>query len=308
MLCWRAFLAFGCYSICVMGLIRLRAELRAIRDAIEELRTAIDNHSETVHAAEESRSKDYAIPKRLQVLVSHDEEIKEGEHKSYTAQENIKKWTKRAVIAASTYAFIAALQYWEMRIQTKQVAKQFEAQQRPWVDGGEIEFRQPVFLVYPDNPIQARTQVDVVVEIPTKNVGAAPALHVDAELSGTMTKEIAGPKTMDTMMEYACHLADGNSKQGGGALFPNSTPTKVEYPINIMVPFIEVTEIRRVWITICIAYSNTGSADQLHHTKIWAASWPIDGQPKEIRRTANPAIIYYTLPIAQWGIVKTQAD
>jgi hypothetical protein len=200
-----------------------------------------------------------------------------------------------------------------MRSQTKQVAKQFEAQQRPWVGGGgEIEFKQPEFLVYPDNPPQARMQFNVIVEIPIRNFGVAPALHVDTALSGTLTKQIAGPttgsQTMGTVMEYACHVADGNSRQAGGALFPNGTPTKVEYPISLGVPFIEVNEVRRVWITICTSYSGPGSTDRLHHTKIWAASWPIDGPPKEIRRIANPRGIYYTLPITQWGVVKTEAD
>ena len=252
-----------------MGLIRLRAELRAIRDAIEELRTAVDSHSETIRATEEAQ--EHAKRGREPVIVTFDDktvrETATQNQTQNTIQRGIRNWTMGAVLAASLYAAVAIVQWCEMRSQTKQVAKQFEAQQRPWVSGGEIEFKQPEFLVYPDNPPPTETQVNVTVVIPTKNFGVAPAFHIDVELSGTMTKQITspqtGPQTMDTMMEYACHLADGNSKQGGGALFPNSTPTKFEYPIALGVPFIKVTEVRRVWITICIAYSSNSFTERL---------------------------------------------
>jgi hypothetical protein len=295
-----------------MGLIRLRAELRAIRDAIDELRHAIKQHSETIHTAQEAEERSRRSRQPVPVVIALDDKTArdaQAEYdRQYRTQQSIRNWARGGVFAAIIYAAIAVFQWGEMRTQTKQVAKQFEAQQRPWISGGEIEFKQPEFLVYPDNPMPAKTQVNVTVEIPTKNFGVAPAFHVDVELSGTMTKQIAGPQTMDTMMELACHLADGNSKQGGGALFPNSTPTKFEIPVALGVPFIEVTEVRRVWITICIAYSSNGSTERLHHTKIWAASWPIDGQPTEIRRSTRPKVIYYTLPITQWGVVKTEAD
>ena len=52
--------------------------------------------------------------------------------------------TWAAVIAASIYAAIAALTYGEMRTQTKQIARQFQAQQRAWVGNGEIKVKDSI--------------------------------------------------------------------------------------------------------------------------------------------------------------------
>jgi hypothetical protein len=109
-------------------------------------------------------------------------------------------------------------------------------------------------------------------------------------------------------MEYACGLADGNAKSEGAVLFPNSPYTTLEWPAGIMVPFIQITEVHRVWIAICIAYSETTSGQELHHTKLWMASWPINGQPTEIRHTTQPTVVYYSLPITRWGVVRTETD
>jgi len=123
-----------------------------------------------------------------------------------------------------------------------------------------------------------------------------------------MTSQIAAPPTMDTMMESACGSSNSNTKRVGGVLFPNGPETRTELSENIMVPFIQVTDVHRVWLAMCIVYGSTSSTEQLHNTKIWMASWPITGQPTEIRRTAQPPVIYYSLPITNWGVIKTEAD
>src|ERR1700730_12065976 len=136
-----------------MGFFRLRLELRALRSAIEEFRHAIQDHSEAIHAASEAQRKSNPPGQPTPVVVSFDDktarDAKDEQNRQYGVQKSIRNWTKAAVIAATIYASIAALQWCEMRTQTKQVAKQFEAQQRPWISGGEIEFKQPLFLVYP---------------------------------------------------------------------------------------------------------------------------------------------------------------
>jgi hypothetical protein len=221
------------------------------------------------------------------------------------------KYKKADVAMVILTLAIAVAAFWSARIFQGQLTiarKTMEAQTRPWVGNGEIEIKQPMFLVYPDNPIQARTQVNFTIELPIKNVGNSPALHVEVGANGTMTKQIAAPPTMDAMMEYACGLADKNAKSVGQVLFPNSPYTTLEWPANIMVPFIQATEVHRVWITICIAYSGTTSDQQLHHTKLWMASWPINRQPTEIRHTTHPHIVYYSVPITRWGIIRTETD
>jgi len=226
--------------------------------------------------------------------------------KPFIASSNFWIATATVVIAIATgvYTIYARKQWQVMRRQLTEM----QIARRPWVGSGPLEFKQPVFLVYPDNPIEARTQVDVLVEIPIKNFGLAPAFHVDIELAATMTAQTAAPASIGTEMEFACHSADNNAKNGGEALFPNGPETSLEIPASIMVPFIQIAEIRRVWIAICVAYSDVAAGEKLHHTRILAASWPISGQPREIRRTTNPRVIYYSLPITQWGVVKTEAD
>jgi hypothetical protein len=91
---------------------------------------------------------------------------------------------------------IAVAAFWSACIFQGQLTvarKTMEAQTRPWVGNGEIEIKQPTFLVYPDNPIQARAQVDFTIELPIKNVGNSPAFHVEMGANGTMTEQIAAP-------------------------------------------------------------------------------------------------------------------
>ena len=223
--------------------------------------------------------------------------------------------SKRTEIITVVLTFgIAIAAFWSACIFQSQLTvarKTMEAQARPWVGGGKIEVKTATFLVYPTNPIQARTQVDLTIDIPTKNVGNSPAFHVDTEADGTMTGQIATSQPIDALMEYTCGRADANAKNKsiGGVLFPNSPETTLEWPESIGVPMLEITEVHRVWVVVCIAYSETTSVQQLHHTKIWMASWPINGQPTEIRRVTQPIIIiYYSLPIAGWVVTKTEAD
>lgn len=214
-----------------------------------------------------------------------------------------------AFIAAAIYAGISYRQMDLLHTANEQGRTQWETEHRPWVSTGEIRFqRPPVFLVYPDNPPPASTQISFVIEVPIKNVGLSPALHVETEMVGTMTKEIAAPPAMENMMERACGMADGNATRVGGMQFPNSPETVVERNENIAVP-VRVNEVQRIWLAICTAYTGTDSSERLHHTKIWLASWPIRGKPTEISRNRKPfQIIYYSLPIPSWGVVRTAAD
>jgi hypothetical protein len=230
-------------------------------------------------------------------------------------QESIKNATWAAFYAVVVYAVVTTLMWCSMREQNrltketiKQADTQWNAQNRPWVGNGEIGFKQPpVFLIYPQNGILGRTQFDFEPDIPIKNVGTAPAFHVYTSFVATVTKEIAAPPNLATMMETACQGADNTAKNVGGVLFPNSPETRTGFPEALEIP-LQLTEVRRIWINVCVAYSGRGSGEQPHHTKIWIASWPINGQPREIRRTTAPEVIYYTLPIPQWSVIKTETD
>lgn len=238
-------------------------------------------------------------------------------------REKEKIWTERVrlwveILGLPTAITLAVLtlctlrtlngQLQEAKRANNDLEKQFVEQQRPWVGSGEIVFKEPLFRIYPENPIQARTQLDILIEIPIKNAGVTPAFRVKVERAGTLSKEIAAPSNIDGLMEFACRNAEEETNNGGGALFPNSPETRLEMQTAITSPSIQVTEVHRIWVTICIAYSTLGSGAQLHHTKIWAASWPFDGQPKEIRRTTVPMRVFYSVPTSRWAVVKTEVD
>lgn len=195
-----------------------------------------------------------------------------------------------------------------LRTSNKRAEVRWEAEHRPWVGNGEVGFKQPpVFLFYPDNPI-GRTQISFTVDIPIKNAGISPAFHVETEFAGTMTEQIPAPDNMNTMMESACQWADRNSRTVGGILFPNTPEVRLERNANIGSPVAKIEDVHRVWIMICTAYSGDTRGEPLHHTRTWMASWPISGPPVEIRRNARPNIMYYSLPIPGWVVVKTEAD
>jgi len=187
------------------------------------------------------------------------------------------------------------------------VRRQFALAQRPWVGSGEVKFRQPpTFYVYPTNPIPG-TQLNLWLDIPIKNVGLSPAIHVGTEIGGTLSETIAAPPTLSERMQFTCTLADNDAKQVGGMLLPNTPETRVERNAAIGVPLVRVTEVHRIWIVICIAYSETAAiGGHLHHTKIWMASYPINGPPGKI--SENGRVIEYSPTISQWGLIRTEAD
>lgn len=291
----------------------LRRDLAEIKVAVQDQTRAIRDGAEIAQHKRDSENNTVISTAPDKNLIA---EVRPNDPKGQATQTSLKwatwlaAWSALAAfVTASVYAGITYKQMTLLRTANEQSKTQWEAEHRPWVGNGEIGFKQPpVFLVYPHNPKEVQgTQISFLIEIPIKNVGIEPAFHVETELMGTMTEQIAAPPNLDKMMDSACRMADSNSKPVGGVLFPNTAETRVEENANIMAPT-QLTQIHRVWITICIAYSGTTSGEQLHHTRIWLASWPINGEPVEIRRTNDPAVIYYTLPITRWGVVRTEAD
>lgn len=108
-------------------------------------------------------------------------------------------------------------------------------------------------------------------------------------------------------MKYSCEGATRNTTRVGKVLFPNSAETHIFWPINTESA-IEIEKVRRIWIDICIVYNGSAPDKKLHHTKIWMASWPIQGKPIQTGKSVAPPLIYYSLPIPGWVVVKTEAD
>jgi hypothetical protein len=115
------------YNHGAMGFIRLRAELRALQVAVDELRNAIEKHSESVCAAQKAHDENQKGQKLTPVLVSYDKEANASQNAQNTAQEKIARWTKWGVIAAAVYAAIAALTMVAIFLQYKPIKKSADA-------------------------------------------------------------------------------------------------------------------------------------------------------------------------------------
>jgi hypothetical protein len=300
-------------------LLQLLGEIKRVLDRLVKGISEYQEAQET--QKEKERHAELKTVVRLPPEITSYYEREQRDYPVRNSHETVRRRVEYVAVGAAIVLAILTLctlytlngQLRQARRANDDLEKQFSEQQRPWVDTGEIEVKNPIFLVYPTNPIQARTQIDFTIDVPIKNVGSSPALHVEMGLVGTMTEQIAapqtGPQTMETMMGSACGQADKIANAAGQVLFPNSPTTPLEWPVNMMVPFIQVNEVHRVWVAVCLAYSGTTPDQKPHHTKVWLACWPTNGQPTEIRRTTQPVkIIYYSLPIARWGVVKTEAD
>jgi hypothetical protein len=102
-----------------MSFAGLWLQLRALRSAIKELCDAVQEHSKTIHAAQEAQQEAGETRKPMPVIIAYDDQTirdtKDENNRQHGTQNSIKNWTKVAVIAASIYAAIAALQWNEMR-------------------------------------------------------------------------------------------------------------------------------------------------------------------------------------------------
>lgn len=219
------------------------------------------------------------------------------------------KWTDIAGIGVNLLIAGAALySAWVFQGQLDVARDTLYAQTRPWVGAGKIEVKNVVFLIYPDNPIQARSQFNFEITVPLKDTGNSPALNVEMSVDGAVTKDIGAFQSVQPMMDNVCGGANNIAPKVGSVLFPNSPETSLGWETDRGIPFIQPDEVRRIWIPICIVYSDTIQSKKLHHTKIWMVSWPIDGKPKEIRHTSKPTVVYYSLPITSWSAARVEAD
>jgi hypothetical protein len=149
-----------------MGTMRLMVELRAVRHAINELRSAIEKHSEAIHAAQKTSNETDKRPKPIPVLVSYDEKTNTSQDRQNTTQDKIALWTRGAVIAAIIYATIAALQWCEMRkatVATEIAANAAVSASRAWMV-----------------PVGERKSNPATINFVWKNAGKSPAISVRA--------------------------------------------------------------------------------------------------------------------------------
>ena len=158
----------------------LSLRLVAIGKRIEELCKAVQQNSKVIHTAQEAQQQTEKARNPTPVIVTYDDQTvrntKDENDRQYITQNSIKNWTKVAVIAATIYAAIAALQWCEMRKATNAAttaanvaAKQLDVSERPWARIG-ISLSGPLVI--------DRNGLKMTTKIVMQNSGNSPATTI----------------------------------------------------------------------------------------------------------------------------------
>lgn len=194
-------------------MLRFRRDLNALLGRLEELRSAIEHHSEAIHAAQETRDEVQRKSKPTQVLVSYDEKTNASQNAQNTTQQKIAKWTKRAVYAAIIYATIAALQWRELHKTTIQLQRQIK----------DYESSERAILTVAVDISGNQTELTFVV----KNVGHGPAVDIVTPIDpGYASSNLSGePNDLESKIKPVAPSETGFSLgEGAERRFQESLP------------------------------------------------------------------------------------
>lgn len=229
------------------------------------------------------------------------------------------KWTESAT--AILTLLIAAAAFWSAWIFQGQLTqanqanelteKQWKAQQRPWIgisQGGATLPSQLSVQVFKPAP-RPGTSVEINVSMRLKNFGVSPAFKVYPQVMVMLSKsnDVSPPQfEMWSTCEMADHPAEfeGNVMFPGGEFVANFDESKSQQ--------IELAKTQRIWVFGCISYWDAAGGLP-HHTKFWifsnlipANSVAVPTTRQELRGGAY--VEFFTLPIAGWNMLKTEAD
>lgn len=276
-----------------MSLISLKAELRAVRTAINELCTAIDKHSAVMHAAEEDNSVKPSRAEPTKAVISFDEPTKtdsKAEHNRQYAVQNSIRWAAWfAFLAAFLYAGIAAFQWCEMRRATaaatqatRIASQQLEFSERPWVYGA-------VSLSGPLTFDQGGAEIPLHISL--RNSGNSPALQTSI---GILVAIDYKDSRVDAFREESCKTATFLSPSLGIALFPKTgAEAGRTVPITYgdirngisewdkIYPKSPLTEIIAPELFVCISY-HAGFTKKLYSTSYTMDLNRLDAQGRPV--------------------------
>ena len=240
----------------------MRLELRAVRDAVNDLRSAIEKHSETIHATEEARRRNNPKRQPIHATVSYDDvtvrNAQAEANRQYSNQESIKNWTRNAVIAAIVYAAIAACQWRAMTQQNKLIREQWRDEHRPRLgtEGG-IAVKEEKTQGTPP-----KTKWTITTKI--WNYGDSPAMRVAASFG------VGGPSIAFRIHEWktsqGCKTADdmfNNSSAPLGIAFPHNQVPESYWSSNSTINDVPPDSDYAV---VCMAY--TDASKGFYYTKL----------------------------------------
>lgn len=173
---------------------KLAMLIRRLLEAIKNVIKAIQEHTKSIHAAEEREREKKPSGEMINRVISFDDKAvrdAETEHnRQYGVQNSIRWATWMAVLAAIVYAGVAACQLREMRKTTKAAIKsavaaqqsadtaanEFEVSQRPWVKIRHRILKPLTFGVKAWQGPVAQAEIEDTIE----NVGQTVAVDVSS--------------------------------------------------------------------------------------------------------------------------------
>ena len=215
---------------------RLRRELAAMRSRIEELSDTIKEHSKAIHSAQEAQQRAKETPKPVPVVVAYNEQTardaKTENDRQYGTQNSIKNWTRAAVIAASIYAGIAGLTWWEIYKQYTKIEESADAAKRAADTARDaLHISERAYLADGAPSINFPTKS---VTIPFPNSGHIPSGAVQIVIHEA-TINVATPTAADIDLRTAIE------RHWGRYNFQSIPPAPV-YPIAVAVPVPQMSE------------------------------------------------------------------
>jgi hypothetical protein len=159
----------------------IAALARLLRADIRQLIEATNQQTCAAHDAAEAAKQKAEAPQDVVVSTSADKkfvvEVHPQDPQGQTTQTSIKRATWFAgwgawfaVLGAGIYAAIAGYTLSEMRTQTRQIAKQFEAEQRPWVSVDNFTVESPL-------KFDSNGSATITFGFQIKNTGRSPAIR-----------------------------------------------------------------------------------------------------------------------------------
>jgi hypothetical protein len=203
--------------------------LRRILEAVKDVKKAIQEHTKSVHAAEEGERDKKPCSEVVHRIIAFDDktvsDVRADSDRQHSTQNSIKLATWCAVVAAIIYASIAAYQGCEMRRATRatekaaiaaknsaNISKQtMHVDQRPWMN-----------VIVGQTPLQDGSPI--VMQVRIINSGKTPAFNVQGLVIINLLKETEEPD-----FNYAPGIHPKYSINAGTAI-PN-VPNDLSWPV-----------------------------------------------------------------------------
>ena len=261
---------------------KILAELHGLSAAILGVQKQISSIRDQHEAAYQQQEKEQQPPPILQAKLQIPEDVQQEKRTSdkrhLAVQVVLAVVTFLAFLAAGIYAGINYHMLCEMRKANKQAAQSLAVQTRPWIglEGSRVA---PVSSPeYTWGPLLPYPMIYVNLSYSVKNYGAGPGFREREWIKVTPVSDVGGytPTFPDECLMAETHQPSSDKVEAGQVIFPGAT-IETKLATNMMTDVQRTKDLRRVWISLCVAYQD--SRDQWHHSRYRYISTSATGRP-----------------------------